>query len=69
MTKIYFHKSNLLDSRKYIEYPLEDAKKIIDEALNDYRIVKDMKLDKRILNSSNIIEDDIIRVLPIVGGG
>ena len=69
MTKIYYRKTGSAESDKYIEYPLEDAKKIVEQAFSEYRIVVNMLTNQRVFDITKILDKDILRVFPIVGGG
>lgn len=69
MTKIYYRKSGSAESDRYIEYPLEDAKKLIEQAFTEYRIVVNMGTNQRVFDVSKIADGDVLRVFPIVGGG
>lgn len=70
MLKIYNPNSGSSESQTlYQDYSLEDAKKVITKALEEKRIVININFSKRITNSSELKDGDIIRIFPMVGGG
>ena len=54
---------------EYKDYSIEEARKILSEAKKDSRIIFSIKFNQRILDLDSLIDDDIIKVFPIVGGG
>jgi hypothetical protein len=69
MTKVYFRKTGSAESGRYIEYSLEDVKKIIGEAFEENRIVVNMVTNERIFDVTKVGETDVLRCFPIVWGG
>lgn len=70
MLRIYNPNSGSAESQhKYLEYSLEEAKKIIQEALLDKRFVVNLTKGVLVKKTTSIKDGDILRVSPIVGGG
>ncbi len=69
MTKVYYRKSGSAESDRYTEYPLDEAKKLIEQAFIEFRIVVNMNTSQRVFDISKIMDGDVLRVYPIVGGG
>jgi len=70
MVKLYNPNSGSADSNKWMEYYKQDVVNIL-LAFKDTRLILDVKTNTLLTPDKFLLikEDDIIKVLPLVGGG
>ena len=70
MPKVYNPNSGSQESLyQYIQLSLEEAKKLVENSISENRLIMDVKTFKLIKTSEDVKEDDVIKILPMVGGG
>lgn len=70
MTKIFWPNSGSQKSLyEYESYSKDEARKLIQKAFDEKRIVVDISSNQRIIDISMVKDDGVIRVYPLVGGG
>lgn len=70
MTKIFWPNSGSQQSwHEYKEFTEEEARKLVQKAFNEKRIVVDISTNQRVIDVSMVGDDSVIRVYPLVGGG